>query len=124
MTKSVENKLVIRDLRKSFDGVPALDGINLEVKAGEILTLIGPSGSGKTLTLKCVLGLIKPDSGSVLLDGREVTDLPEQERMAFFRNFGMQFQRSGKSEEHTSELQSRENLVCRLLLEKKKKRTT
>lgn len=95
MTKSVENKLVIRDLRKSFDGIPALDGINLEVKAGEILTLIGPSGSGKTLTLKCILGLIKPDSGSVLLDGREVTDLPEQERMAFFRNFGMQFQRSG-----------------------------
>lgn len=95
MMKSAENKIVVRNLCKSFDGVPVLNGVNLEVKTGEILTLIGPSGSGKTLTLKCILGLVKPDSGSVLLDGEEVTDLPEKDRMEFFRNFGILFQRSG-----------------------------
>ena len=95
MTDTVKNKIVVKDLCKSFDGVQVLNGINLEVKTGEILTLIGPSGSGKTLTLKCILGLIKPDSGSILLDGKEVSDLPEKERVKFFRNFGILFQRSG-----------------------------
>ena len=95
MTDTVKNKIVVKDLCKSFDGVQVLNGINLEVKTGEIITLIGPSGSGKTLTLKCILGLIKPDSGSILLDGKEVSDLPEKERVKFFRNFGILFQRSG-----------------------------
>ena len=95
MTEAAENKIVVKDLYKSFDGVPVLNGINLEVKTGEILTLIGPSGAGKTLTLKCILGLIKPDSGSILLDGKEVSDMPEKDRMEFFRKFGILFQRSG-----------------------------
>ena len=95
MTETVENKIVVKDLCKSFDGVQVLNGINLEVKTGEILTLIGPSGSGKTLTLKCILGLVKPDSGSILLDGKEVSDLPEKDRVKFFQNFGILFQRSG-----------------------------
>ncbi|MFC4273424.1 ATP-binding cassette domain-containing protein [Sneathiella chungangensis] len=95
MTERATKKIVVKDLRKSFDGVPVLNGINLEVKTGEILTLIGPSGSGKTLTLKCILGLVKPDSGSILLDGEDVKDMPERDRMEFFRNFGILFQRSG-----------------------------
>ena len=95
MTDTVENKIVVKDLYKSFDGVTVLNGINLEVKTGEILTLIGPSGSGKTLTLKCILGLVKPDSGSILLDGVEVSNMPEKDRMDFFKNFGILFQRSG-----------------------------
>ncbi|PHQ68535.1 MAG: ABC transporter ATP-binding protein [Sneathiella sp.] len=90
-----QSKIVVRDLCKSFDGVKALNGINLDVKSGEIMTLIGPSGSGKTLTLKCILGLIKPDSGSILLDGVEVTDLSDKERSEFFGKFGILFQRSG-----------------------------
>ncbi|TNE38767.1 MAG: ATP-binding cassette domain-containing protein [Alphaproteobacteria bacterium] len=88
-------KIVVKDLCKSFDGVQVLNGVNLEVRNGEIMTLIGPSGAGKTLTLKCILGLVKPDSGSILLDGVEVRDLSDKERTEFFRNFGILFQRSG-----------------------------
>ncbi|MCF8466669.1 MAG: ATP-binding cassette domain-containing protein [Sneathiella sp.] len=95
MTDTGENKIVVKDLYKSFDGITVLNGINLEVKTGEILTLIGPSGAGKTLTLKCILGLVKPDSGSILLDGEEVSNMPEKDRMDFFKNFGILFQRSG-----------------------------
>jgi len=95
MTEIHKNKIVVRDLYKSFDGVMVLNGINLEIKAGEIMTLIGPSGAGKTLTLKCILGLIKPDSGSIKLDGVEVSELPDRERTDFFRKFGILFQRSG-----------------------------
>jgi len=95
MIQTGQSKIVVKDLYKSFDGVTILNGINLEVKSGEILTLIGPSGAGKTLTLKCILGLVKPDSGSILLDGEEVTNLSSQQRDEFFKKFGILFQRSG-----------------------------
>lgn len=61
--------LEVRDLKKSFNGRPILDGINFTVKDGEILTIVGPSGAGKTTLLRCVTGLESADSGQFLIDG-------------------------------------------------------
>lgn len=60
----------IKNLFKKFGNVIAINHVNLEVKKGEILTLLGPSGCGKTTTLRCIAGLEKPDSGDVLIDGK------------------------------------------------------
>jgi phospholipid/cholesterol/gamma-HCH transport system ATP-binding protein len=59
----------VRGLYKSFDGQPALQGIDLEARPGEILVIIGPSGSGKSVLLKHLIGLEKPDAGEILIDG-------------------------------------------------------
>ncbi len=60
--KNEELAIDVRDLRKSFDGVPAVDGINLQVKKGEIYGFLGPNGSGKTTTIRMLCGLLVPDS--------------------------------------------------------------
>jgi branched-chain amino acid transport system ATP-binding protein len=65
--------LRIDDLRVSYGRVPVLKGISLQVNTGEIVGLVGPNGAGKTTTLSTVFGLIKPDSGSILLNGRPLT---------------------------------------------------
>lgn len=88
-------KIKISGLRKSFNKQPALDGIDLEIGEGEVLTLIGPSGSGKTLTLKCILGLVKPDSGIVEINGEDITALKGQEYDDYLKQFGILFQKSG-----------------------------
>jgi len=82
----------IRDLKKSFDGVPVLEGVNLDIEAGEVITLIGESGSGKSVLLKMIIGLIKPDSGSIKFDGEEVTDLGERAWVKVRQRIGMLFQ--------------------------------
>ncbi|MBI4082872.1 MAG: ABC transporter ATP-binding protein [Candidatus Lambdaproteobacteria bacterium] len=64
--------VVIAGLRKSFDGHLAVDGIDLRVKAGEIVALLGPSGCGKTTTLRCIAGLEAPTSGTITIGGRTV----------------------------------------------------
>lgn len=72
--------LRIVDLRKAFDDLEVLRGIDLEVQRGEVVVVIGPSGSGKSTLLRCVNRLVEPDSGSIFLDDTEVTarkaDLP------------------------------------------------
>ena len=65
--------LEIRDLRRSFGGVAALDGADLTVEAGRITGLIGPNGAGKTTLFNVVSGMLRPDSGRVTLDGADVT---------------------------------------------------
>lgn len=85
-------KIAMRDVKKSFGPKKVLDGINLTVNAGESLVVIGGSGTGKSVTLKCVLGLIQPDSGSIKIDGKEATEFSSQERDAMMRKFGMLFQ--------------------------------
>jgi putative spermidine/putrescine transport system ATP-binding protein len=67
-------------LRKSYGEVHAVDGVDVEIAAGEFFTLLGPSGSGKTTTLRLIAGFEEPDSGSVELAGQDVTGLPPYDR--------------------------------------------
>ena len=70
----------VRDLAKRFDGVAAVDGINLASTDGEFLVLLGPSGCGKTTLLRMIGGLEKPTAGQIMIGGRDVTDLPPRAR--------------------------------------------
>ena len=63
--------LAIANLRKTYGSFVALDGLNLTIKKGEILALLGPNGAGKSTTVKCLVGLHKPDAGSVHIDGHD-----------------------------------------------------
>jgi len=85
-------KIELRGLRKSFGRKIVLDGIDLDVGRGESLVVIGGSGSGKSVMLKCILGLIRPDAGTVRIDGEDVTRLGADERERLMRKFGMLFQ--------------------------------
>ncbi len=85
-------RLKISGLRKAFGSKQVLDGVDLAVARGESLVIIGGSGSGKSVTLKCVLGLIQPDSGSILLDGQELAGLKGRALEGARARFGMLFQ--------------------------------
>ena len=93
-TSSDQPKIALAGVTKSFDDNHVLKGIDLEVRAGESLVLIGPSGSGKTVALKCVIGLMSPDAGSIRIDGRETAGLSEGQRTGELSRTGMLFQRS------------------------------
>ncbi|GLQ06180.1 ABC transporter ATP-binding protein [Sneathiella chinensis] len=90
-----KTRIATTGLIKRFDGKNALDGVDLEVRDGEILTLIGPSGSGKTLLLKTILGLVTPDAGEIEVGGEAVLSLSGAERDEYLKQFGILFQRSG-----------------------------
>ncbi|HEY7632975.1 MAG TPA: ATP-binding cassette domain-containing protein, partial [Thermoleophilaceae bacterium] len=77
---SAKPDIRLTGLRKSYGEVLALDGIDLDVQAGEFFTLLGPSGSGKTTTLRLIAGFEKADSGTVELAGEDVTGVPPNER--------------------------------------------
>jgi phospholipid/cholesterol/gamma-HCH transport system ATP-binding protein len=85
-------KIRIRDLRKSFGDKRVLDGIDLDVAAGTSMVVIGGSGSGKSVLLKCVLGIVEPDGGSIEIDGRDVLRLDRRDRDAVRSGIGMLFQ--------------------------------
>jgi phospholipid/cholesterol/gamma-HCH transport system ATP-binding protein len=85
-------KIEISGLCKSFGSKKVLDGVDLVVGQGESLVVIGGSGTGKSVLLKCVLGLMQPDEGSIKIDGQEVTNLSRKERHEIMRKFGMLFQ--------------------------------
>jgi|SRR5665213_2999883 len=76
--------LVVRGLRKSFDGQPVLDGIDLAVQPGEIFVIMGPSGSGKSVLLKHLIGLEAPDAGEILINGESIStpEIAAKYRMA------------------------------------------
>ncbi len=82
-------RIELVDVRKAFGDNQVLDGVSLGVYPGESLVIIGGSGTGKSVTLKCMLGILKPDSGQVLIDG--VPD-DRADREAFLADFGMLFQ--------------------------------
>ena len=84
--------LELKDLKKSFTpGEYVLQGINLKIEQGEFVTLLGSSGCGKTTTLRIIAGLEQPDSGSVWLEGRDVTNLEPNERdvNTVFQNYAL-----------------------------------
>ncbi|MBT2232692.1 ATP-binding cassette domain-containing protein [Nonomuraea sp. NEAU-A123] len=85
--------LEARALRKTFAQTVALDGVSLEIGAGEIVAITGPSGSGKSTLLHCLAGIIRPESGDVLFDGNRIDTLGEAERTDLRRrSFGVVFQ--------------------------------
>lgn len=84
--------LEIRGLKKAFGPKVVLDGVDLSVARGESLVIIGGSGTGKSVLLKCILGLIRPDAGSIRLDGQELIGLKGRPLEAARARFGMLFQ--------------------------------
>jgi phospholipid/cholesterol/gamma-HCH transport system ATP-binding protein len=85
-------KLRVEDLHKAFDGKVVLDGLSFSVKDGESLVIVGPSGTGKSVLLKHLIGLIRPDSGRVFVDGKDVWAISDRERNQLRKQFGMSFQ--------------------------------
>jgi phospholipid/cholesterol/gamma-HCH transport system ATP-binding protein len=81
-----------KDLRKAFNGRPVLDGLSLDVKDGETMVVIGFSGSGKSVALKHVVGLLHPDGGDVIVDGRAVSTLDRPALTALRGEIGYVFQ--------------------------------
>ncbi|MEJ0062637.1 MAG: ATP-binding cassette domain-containing protein [Alphaproteobacteria bacterium] len=87
-------KIELKDVKKSFGSKKVLNGIDLAVAPGESLVIIGGSGTGKSVTLKCILGLLRPDSGSIAVDGEKTTRLFGKARDKHMSKFGMLFQGS------------------------------
>lgn len=85
-------KLALDGVVKRLGGRAVLDGVSLDVAPGRSLVVIGGSGAGKSVTLKCAIGLMRPDAGRVLVDGRDVTRLAGGERERVMAQFGMLFQ--------------------------------
>ena len=84
-------KIALRGLCKTFGGMVVLDGLDLEIGTGESVVVIGCSGVGKSVMLKCLLGLLRPDAGSVTIDGEELT-ANRSAREGAMRKIGMLFQ--------------------------------
>jgi phospholipid/cholesterol/gamma-HCH transport system ATP-binding protein len=87
-------KIAVRGLTKSFGRNRVLDGIDVDCAAGESLVIIGGSGTGKSVLVKCILGLLRPDAGSVRVDGAETAGLRPAARERLMQKFGMLFQGS------------------------------
>lgn len=85
-------KIKLTNVHKRFGSKVVLDGVNLEIGAGESLVIVGGSGSGKSVMIKTILGLIKPDRGTIEVDGKDVTHLSFRERMPLLQKVGMLFQ--------------------------------
>ncbi|MEC7029192.1 MAG: ATP-binding cassette domain-containing protein, partial [Pseudomonadota bacterium] len=93
MSEAEQNiKLRLCGVKKSFGSNKVLQGVDLEIPKGKSLVVIGGSGTGKSVMLKCVLGLIQPDEGSILIDGQESVGVDSKERDRIMRKFGMLFQ--------------------------------
>jgi phospholipid/cholesterol/gamma-HCH transport system ATP-binding protein len=85
-------KLRVENLHKAFAQRAVLDGIDLSIAPGESLVIVGPSGTGKSVLLKHLIGLVRPDSGRVFVDGQDLWALDHLERVTLRRKFGMSFQ--------------------------------
>ena len=87
-------KISLKSVHKAFGPKVVLDGLDLDVGVGESVVVSGGSGTGKSVMLKCILGLLKPEQGSIEVDGEEVTTMGARERERVLRKFGMLFQGS------------------------------
>lgn len=82
----------VRDLKKSFGPQRVLDGVSFKIAKGEAVVIIGASGGGKSVLLKHIVGLLRPDEGEVLIEGRDISHMNERELIHVRRKFGMVFQ--------------------------------
>lgn len=85
-------KIRLEGVSKTFGTMRVLDGLNLSIDPGESVAIIGQSGSGKSVTLKCILGLIRPDAGAIEVDGENVVGLRQRDAERLRGKFGMLFQ--------------------------------
>ncbi|HEY1300621.1 MAG TPA: ATP-binding cassette domain-containing protein [Stellaceae bacterium] len=92
MSGTGPTKIAVRGLEKSFGRHRVLDGIDIDCAEGESLVVIGGSGTGKSVLVKCILGLLRPDAGSISIDGAETTRLGRAARESLMQKFGMLFQ--------------------------------
>lgn len=82
----------IKNLKKSFGDKPVLRGVNLVIEEGKTNVIIGASGCGKSVMLKHIVGLLRPDEGSILIDGEDITKMNEKEVYEIRKKFGFLFQ--------------------------------
>ena len=85
-------KIELQGVKKRFGPKVVLDGVDLKVGKGESVVIIGGSGSGKSVTIKSVLGIIRPEAGKIYVDGKETTHMGGRAREAVLKKFGMLFQ--------------------------------
>jgi len=85
-------KIELRGVKKRFGSKIVLDGVDLVIEPGQSVVIIGGSGSGKSVTIKSVLGIVRPDAGQIFVDGQDVTRISGRAREAVLRKFGMLFQ--------------------------------
>ena len=90
--KPTNPKIRMTDVSKAFGNKKVLNHLNLDVYPGESLVIIGGSGTGKSVTIKCILGLLEPESGRVEIDGKNVLELSGKDREKVLSQFGMLFQ--------------------------------
>ncbi len=86
------NKIEVKNLHKAFGRKKVLDGVDVSIKKGESLVVIGGSGTGKSVLIKCIQGLITPDSGSIKIDGVETVGVARQDNERLYSTMGMLFQ--------------------------------
>jgi phospholipid/cholesterol/gamma-HCH transport system ATP-binding protein len=89
---SPQPKIQLVDVHKAFGPKKVLDGVTVDIAAGESFVIIGGSGTGKSVTLKCILGLMRPERGSILVDGEETVGMSARNRERVLKKFGMLFQ--------------------------------
>ncbi len=82
----------IIDIKKGFNGLPVLTGVNLKINRGDSLVIFGPSGCGKSVLLKLILALIKPDDGRIEFEGKDIYNISHKELDSIRTRFGMLFQ--------------------------------
>lgn len=112
-------RIRLRDVRKSFGEKLVLDGIDLDIMPGTSMVVLGGSGSGKSVLLKCILGLIEPDAGSIEIDGTDILPLPHHEQERIRSSIGMLFQNGALFDS----LPVWENIVFGLLAQRRLRRS-
>ena len=108
----------VRDVHKNFEGRQVLRGVDIDVERGRSLVIIGGSGSGKSVLLKCIVGLMRPDRGTIEVDGRNIAKHNEADRRFMTQRSGMLFQGSALFDS----LKVWENIAFRLLNAENKSR--
>jgi phospholipid/cholesterol/gamma-HCH transport system ATP-binding protein len=112
-------KIRLRNLRKSFGEKLVLDGIDLDIMPGTSTVVIGGSGSGKSVLLKCILGLLEADAGTIEIDGTDILPLPRREQESIRARIGMLFQNGALFDS----LPVWENIVFGLLAQRRLRRS-